>query len=229
MILFENDFANTGFLAACYLVLFTIAEILYRKFNFKAELTRKIVHLVTGILSLSFPLLLENHLFVLFLCGSFFIILIFSMKFKLLPSINAVDRKTHGSLLYPVIVYSAFLVQSRYNEYVFYYIPILILAFCDPIAGLTGKKWQYGKYTVFSKSKTIVGSSAFFISASFIVIFCLAFVEKIFWRDIIFLSFGIAFFTTLAEAISHKGYDNLTIPATAMIILLLSKEYFTAF
>lgn len=221
---------NTIILAGIFLSMFATAEILYHKYKVAAEYTRKYTHLATGLLTLLFPNMIENHWLVLLLCGSFFIILITSMKFNWLPSINAVDRKTKGSLLYPIVVYGLFLVYDHYDkESVYYYLPILILAICDPIAGLTGKKWPIGEYKLFGKKKTYLGSSAFFISAVITCSLLLILIAEAPPSEALFVSLAIAIITTIAEAFSHGGYDNLSIPGTAMIVLVLSKEYFLLF
>ena len=151
------------------------------------------------------------------------------MEVWLLPSINAVSRKTAGSLLYPIIVYGCYLMYGNYGEYVFYYIPILILAICDPIAALTGKTWVIGEYTVFGKTKTFLGSGAFLTSAFITSFVLLLAISKAPIFEALILSVLISAITTVAEAFSHGGYDNLTIPGSATLLLLLGKEYFSFF
>lgn len=223
------SFINMIILAGAFLVLFASAELLYHKLKVKAEITRKYVHLMTGLLTMLFPPMLDNHWYVMALCGSFLLILVGSMIFKLLPSINAVDRVTRGSLLYPIVVYGCFIAFNHYGQFVFYYIPILILAICDPIAALTGKRWPIGKYTIFGQSKTMLGSSMFFLSAVITCFLLFTLVDNAGASEAILLSFAVAVATTILEAVSHKGYDNLTIPAAAMGTLLLAKMYFSSF
>src|SRR4029077_1728821 len=115
-----------------------------------------------------------NHLYVLFLCITFAVILVVSLKFNFLKSINAIDRDSFGSISYPISVYGCYLVFTAYNHnYSFFYMPILILAIADPVAALTGKKWPYGKYNIMGESKTLIGSAMFFITALLISITCL--------------------------------------------------------
>jgi phytol kinase len=64
------------FLTLAYLLLFSFTELLYRFFHVQAEITRKIVHVVTGLITLSFPLLLSDHWFVLIICATFFLLLL---------------------------------------------------------------------------------------------------------------------------------------------------------
>ncbi|WP_221393042.1 hypothetical protein [Dyadobacter sp. NIV53] len=151
-------------LASCFLILFGFAEFLYHRKKVKAEWTRKIVHIGTGILTLTFPVLLHSHWQVLFLCGSFLIILLISLRYNMLPSINNIGRFSYGSILYPVVVYGTYLIYTHVEKgLIMYYLPILILAICDPVAALTGKHYPFGSYRIGGNNKTLSGSLSFFI------------------------------------------------------------------
>lgn len=216
----NDNFMNSVYLAGAFLTLFGVSELLFHFFKWKAELTRKIVHVFTGLLSLSFPILLDNHWFVLGLCGSFLVILIASLKLDWLPSINKVDRITRGSLLYPVIVYSCFLIQDYFDSLIFYYIPILILAVCDPIAELVGKNIPRGKYKTFGHTKTLSGSFGFCLTAVLISSILLIEIESIASMNALIIGLTIGVLTSIVEGFSHKGYDNLSIPSTVVVVLI---------
>lgn len=222
----NDNFINTIFLALAFLVLFISSELMYHKLGVKAENTRKYVHVVTGVLAMLFPQLIGDHWLILLLCGSFFILLSISLVAQLMPSINAVDRVTRGSLLYPVIVYGCYLAFQRYDEYVFYYTPILVLAFCDPMAAIVGMRWPIKKYDVFGHTKSMSGSTAFFVSALSICWVLIFLEESVSIQTAFIVSLAVALITTIAEALSHKGYDNLTIPASAIITLYILKEHY---
>ena len=222
----NQNLLHTVYLAIAYLALFASAEILYHKLNIQAEITRKYVHVITGLLTLLFPPLLSNHWYVLLLSGSFLIILIASLQFNFLPSINAVKRVTRGSLLYPFIVYGCFLVYTEYGHLMLYYIPILILAICDPIAALVGKKWPIGHYTTFGYTKTLSGSLGFLLMAILISLAIMIGIEGVSFKIAIITSVSVGLITVFAEAITHRGYDNLTIPASALLVLIMAGYYF---
>ncbi len=218
----EKDVINTLILAGCYLVLFALSELLYHVFKLKVELTRKFVHVGTGLLALLFPLMLGSHWWVLLLCASFAVLLSYSLRFDLLKSINAIDRRSVGSLAYPVAVYGCYLVYSyQHGQLIYYYLPLMILAISDPLAALSGRRWPYGAYRIVGANKTITGSVAFFVSA-FLVTF-------ISWpcvhgpslaSDQVLAMVLIALLATVAEALSRDGYDNVTIPITVIVGLL---------
>lgn len=224
----DNQVLLTALLATAFLVLFATAELLYHKFGIKAELTRKFVHVGTGALTLLFPVLLKNHWYVLFLCASFAAILLVSLRFNLLKSINAIDRKSHGSISYPIAVYGTYLYYSLhidkelgYSACFFFYLPILTLAICDPVAALFGKRWHWGPYKLLGANKSMLGSFMFFVSA-----FLLCFVLGYF----LFGELPFGFFVyaaiaalggTIAEAFGGKGLDNLSVPGINVLILYL--------
>lgn len=224
----NSNFINTGILAAAFLSLFGFAEILYHRYKVKAELTRKIVHVGTGLLTLLFPLMLSNHWWVLFLCASFALILLLSLKFHFLPSINAIDRESAGSLAYPVSVYAAFLFYDLYDKHlVYFYLPILILAISDPVAALVGKKWPWGEYKMGADKKTLAGSIGFLISAFAVCVTLLVLLsgsEPISLGRLVIKSFGLALAGSIAEGITSKGYDNIAIPL-AILGTLIAFEY----
>lgn len=219
-----GQFLNPLLLALCFLTLFGFAEFLYHQKKVKAEITRKIVHIGTGLLTLLFPVFLSSHWQVLFLCVSFLIILLASLHFRLLPSINGISRISHGSILFPVAVYACFILYLyAHRGLVFFYMPILILSISDPVAALTGKRFPFGKYRINGGNKTVAGSLAFFATSALVSALCLYFhqgahVSITYMLPSIFL---IACTTTAAEAVSTRGTDNITIPAVAALNLTL--------
>lgn len=217
---------NTILLSLLFLALFGIAELLYHVFKIDAELTRKFVHVGTGLLTLLFPLMLNNQWFVLLLCSIFAVILIASLRFNLLPSINAINRPSVGSIAYPVAVYVCYLAYDHFgHQKIYFYLPVLILAICDPIAAIAGKKWPLGKFNVGKENKTIVGSSMFFISAFIITLILLRLLlNNISMLKIILSAILISLVATVAEALCKKGYDNIAIPLAVLISLTITQQ-----
>jgi dolichol kinase len=213
----NSDILNTLILGSFFLALFAFTEVLYHKKYLQVEYTRKIAHFGTGFLTFLFPIYLDSHWWVLLLCSSFAILLLTSLKFGFLKSINAVDRVTYGSLYYPLSVYICFLVYYYSGKSLpTFYLPIAMLAICDPLAALFGKRWPIGPYSIGGNKKSLMGSSAFFISA---VLLCASFLpaETFTW----FHFMGIALVATLFEAASNKGIDNLFIPTSVSALLYI--------
>lgn len=217
-----NDLISMMWLSACFLGLFGISELIHRTTSVKVEHTRKLVHFGTGALTLLFPVFLESSWSVLCLCASFAVILLLSLKYKFLPSINAIDRESHGSILYPVAVYSCFLVyEYRDFDLMFFYAPILVLAIADPLAALFGKRWPKGRFTLGKDSKTVMGCSAFFGSALLVLIGLSGLFNGGISFEQVYQLILVALGATLVEAVSGKGSDNLTIPLAVVLLLSL--------
>lgn len=217
----NKEVIHTLVLAALFLLLFATAEFLYYRLKIKVNNTRKIVHFGTGLLTLLFPVLLHNQGQVLFLCATFAIILIISKRFKLLKSIHSIDRFSYGSILYPLAVYCCFCAYYYFNKnLIFFYLPVLILAICDPVAALIGTRLPYGIFHIGKNKKTIIGSISFFVSSIIISFISFSFFSENI-AALLPLIISIAIISTVAEAVSVNGFDNLTIPASVLLVLTL--------
>lgn len=222
-------------LAGSFLTLFIIAELIYRYARVQAEWTRKLVHIGTGFLTLLFPILLNNRWLVLALCFSFAILLMGSLKLKFLASINAIGRSSHGSITYPLSVFLCYCFYEWYRSksfcretgHIAFYMPMLILAVSDPMAAMFGRRWPLGKYKSGKEYKSLLGSFVFFVSSFGISYLLLSVTNSNFTsQGILFISsVGIGIITGLAEALSRNGMDNLFIPCTAMISILLFSPF----
>ena len=221
----KPELINTAILAVSFLTLFGFAELLYHIFKIEAELTRKLVHICTGILTMLFPIMLDNHWLVLFLCTSFLVILVLSMKFDLLKSINAIDRKSRGSILYPIVVYIIYLIYTQFDNYVFFYLPILTMAVCDPIAALVGKRWPIGSYKVGKDNKTMAGSSAFAMAGLVLSMVLLLNMTDLSWGNALLVGAAVTLVAAFVEGISQNGYDNLLIPFAVMGVMVGFQAY----
>ena len=240
----NNQVLITAIYSGIFLILFALGELLYHVLKFKAESTRKIIHVGTGLVCFSFPLFITEHWSVLFLTISFALILVLSVKFKLLKSINAIDRKTSGSFLFPISIYIMFWAYSIFGKEtscgcdlkwtasrdlkgiiedtagIYYFLPLLIFSISDPLAALFGKKWPYVKYTIQNETKSLVGSTAFLLSSSAISFLFFINQSASFTIALLFsVILGVG--TTIAEGLSQKGFDNFFIPVTTIAILIL--------
>lgn len=215
-----------------FLLLFGMGEVLYHFLKVKAEYTRKLIHAGTGILTLLFPLYLQHLWQVIIICFAFLVLLLCSLRFRFLPSINNVNRSTWGSILYPLIVILVFAfyqwMQTKepiYHPYLYFYSPVLVMAICDPLAALSGI--AYKKKHRLANGKTNAGSLAFLGSAfllSLLLFFLFSQNGAITATDVLY-SFVIALCGAFAERFSNKGWDNFTIPLMVMLILFVGNRF----
>ncbi|MBK5203205.1 MAG: phosphatidate cytidylyltransferase [Prolixibacteraceae bacterium] len=210
-------------LGVCLMLIFN--ELSYRWFNIKGEFTRKFAHFVTCIATIPLVYIFNSHWYVLILASIFFIALMISQFTHQLGSINDVTRKSYGGLLLPVIIYIVFYISWKTENKFLYILPMIILGVCDPMAAILGMHAEKnnGEIILFGikTGKSYVGSFAFFIFSFIISIMALYFTSPTFDFKSLWLSLLIAFVSMIAEMISWRGSDNLTIPLSVVLVLIL--------
>lgn len=221
----NQEILHIIYLMAAFLGLFASAEILYHFGKVRAGITRKIVHVGSGLITLLFPFYLTSHWSALVLSASFFGLLLISIKFNFLNSINAVDRKTWGSLFYPCAVYLSFLCYVTQDNQLYFFLPMLTLAFSDTAAEMLGKKLNWKPYAVFNHRKTMSGSLGFFISTMLISVLLVNYFSTYILVEVLIFSVVVSLFTTFVEAISPNGIDNISVPSSALLILYIFDLY----
>lgn len=220
---------NLVILAFVYLIgigfLLIFNELNYRRLKLKGEFTRKFAHLSATLATVPFPYIFPSHWYVLVLALLFFIVLYFTRKGKLLKSIHDIHRKSIGSYLLPLSIYITFLVSCLLENKFLFILPMLILAISDPIAAILGINItnHNGRITIAGKklNKTWLGSGAFMASSFVISLIALYFKTGYINMGTLGLALIIGIVTTLAELISWRGSDNLSIPLSAALVLVV--------
>jgi phytol kinase len=209
-----------------YIAIHIVGELLYKYRGIKGDTTRKIVHASTGVMTLLFPFIFDDYLPVGILCSIFFIVAWLSKEFEFLKSINDILRKSYGSMMDPVMAFLLFLgydfvgtICCDTPQYILYFLPILITAFCDPMAAGVGRRYPLIKTY---KEKSLGGFLAFFVSAVLISIICFyIFIPSMSFGQKLLVSATIAFVTAVVETIIDRGFDNLLIPTAAFGVIYL--------
>ena len=221
--------ANIVVLSVIYFVgiilLLAFNELNYRRLKIKGEITRKFAHFTTTLAVVPFPYVFTSHWYILILALFFFAALYLTQYSKQLNSIHGIGRKSVGSYLLPISIYVTFLISFKLENKFVFILPMLILAICDPMAAILGMniKKNNGKIKLFGikTDKSFIGSGAFLFTASIISLIALYFHRNIFDLKTFWLALLIAIAGTLAELISWRGSDNLTIPLSVVLVLVL--------
>jgi phytol kinase len=100
---------------------------------------------------------------------------------------------------------------------------ILPMAYGDSAASLIGERYGKTKYRL-TASRSLEGSVAMFLTGFVSVVASFAFFSIVYsfpFYEWIIPAFAVAALTTVTEALSPKGSDNLTVPAVGALTLLL--------
>ena len=204
--------------AFVYLVIFLIGEGVRKRIAGRPEIPRKVVHLLGGLVAMSFPYFITSHWTVLILSLSFSLIVIISKYKGSLKSVHGVKRKSYGGIYYPFAVYLIFLMAG--NSPVIYLVSILVMTVADTFAALLGDKYGNIKFDVEGNSKSLEGSAVFFFVTFLCVHLPLLLMTDIARVDSVLIAFIIAVLVAGFEAISLSGSDNIIVPFGTFFLLM---------
>jgi len=208
-----------------------VAEAYKKKYNHPSEITRKSVHILTGIFIALTPFFFTSN-YPLLAIGLLYIpVNIIAIKFGKLKSLHDTTRKSYGTVFYPIsFVILTYLLWDHYKTILI--ASFLLLGLGDAFASIVGKNNKNPlKYTFGGEIKSLQGSLAMFLISTIIVVICLHFmgyVDSFFLpiKSILWIAFITAIVATASEMVSYKGSDNLTVPlGTAFTLHYLISHY----
>jgi phytol kinase len=212
-----TDLVGSLVIASSILVLFVVAEVWKRLTDVPTEHTRKLTHLGSGVIVMSFPWLVSSVWSVVLLAASFGGLLVLGKLTGLLSSIHDVERKTQGAYLYPLAVLGTFVLSD--GDPLLFCVPLAVMAVADTGAALVGKHAGGLRYRVLDGERSLEGSLTFFGLAFAIVVVGLALAGRPGWPASLLVTLVVAILTTSVEAASIRGSDNLLIPYAAWLAL----------
>ena len=224
---------NLGLLGSCYLYIIAIILITSKiKDRIPANLSRKFLHIMIG----NFIFIIPFFTLTTFpLCFPFFVaapfILVTFMFSPLSPvdlssKISGLAEVTGGGHKFGLVLYAiSYTVLALFFSTKPYIIAagILPMAFGDAAASLVGQKIGRHKYNIFG-TKSFEGSMAMFavcISGLMACLLFFSFLYPISIPSFALASLGVASVATACEALTPKGFDNLTVPLFSAAVFLL--------
>ena len=106
------------------------------------------------------------------------------------------------------------------NIKTFNHLLILILVFSDPAATLVGDFFRWKRFKIGGSVKSLSGSLAFFVVTILITVSIL-FVYVADWNlSLTLIVLSMSLLISLAEALSGKGSDNITVPVTTILLMM---------
>ena len=195
-------------IALWIITILAIAALCKKYFPNKEELSRKIIHIGTG------PVILLAWLFDIpknIAFGSaFFITIILGVnyQYRLMPTIEDIERKSFGTIAYGISI-TVLLLLFWPHYALSISLGILSMAFGDGLAGLIGRSIKSPTWSVLGQTKSIAGTLTMGTVVAMTTA-AITFIHNIAIQplEIIF----IALIATFLEQISPLGIDNITVP-----------------
>ncbi len=211
-----------GFLI-CIVYIFGIigvAEGLRRWRGYGSGFTRKVIHIGVGMLSWALPFLFNEPWLFIVACLGFMVINFLDWRYGLIKSMASSNRSNLGTVYFPL--------AAAVVVYIFWDTPPLMVAalmpltWGDGLAPVIGKLYGRRHYRVHTSIRTVEGSIGFFIAGFFftwLALWLMPGQPTITPLQAFPPALVIMVVTTLIEAVSIWGLDNLTITAAAILIL----------
>ena len=186
---------------------FGIAEILKRRFEYTAELSRKFTHVSSSITICFMPLYL-NKWEMIGMSLFFLFILFFTKRYNWLTSIHGVRRKTIGEFTFPVGAALAALALLPSDPEAFQF-AFILFGLADPAAELAGGIKPIRSFEIFGQTKSLGGWLAFVV----VGFLCGVFFQMYQGGPISYqLLLVMAIILATVELLQVYGLDNLSLP-----------------
>lgn len=219
-----SDWLHLGALFLGIFIFILISELVRQKLGWSQAATRKIVHIAVGLLMLFTPLLLQTSLPLLFIAAFFAVFNYAALKKNLLPGMH-MDPQNLGTVYYPLSFF--ILVLLFWSHYKLVIIAsVLVMAIGDAAAAIVGGAVSRPHlYRLIHDRKSREGSAAMFLVSLISVL-----VAFLAYRGdlppavrqpavMLWLAAMVAVVATAAEALGHKGNDNLLVPLLSAVTL----------
>lgn len=204
-------------LSAVYITFVILSSKFVNKFG--EEASRKYVHILLSNVWIIYLFFIDSMWAACVLPIAFVFINLLSYKFKLIKSIEREKNDGLGTVYYAVSMLVVSIISYCVGNPIVGASGILIMGYGDGLAAIVGKKIKSQKYKIGDTVKSIAGSLTMFVVGlviSFIILKILGI--KYLFLDVICISVV----STILEAISIKGLDNITVPVIVTLLTLLA-------
>lgn len=189
------------------------------------EASRKFIHIMLGNWWIIAMYFFTNVWFAVFVPTTFVVINYLSYKKDLIKVMERDEQDGLGTVYYAVALLILAIVSfGIFKKPSLGLVPTLVMAYGDGLAAIIGKKIKSKKYKLSDTKKSFAGSATMFIISTLLIGGYLAFYHSgVFFRTAHWpvVSILAGFAVTALEAVSGKGWDNITVPIATLALLIL--------
>lgn len=199
-----------------------VAEALRHWRQWESAYTRKVVHIGVGMLIWLVPILFETWQPFVLTCAAFSIMTFLDNRYHFFKSMARPAGSTNwGTFYFPLA--AAIVVWWFWEQPAFLVAAMMPLTWGDGMAEVVGRKFGRNHYTIFNHTRSFEGSTAYILfGLIFTFLALIIFTPPALTVTTAFtIALVVILITSVIEAVSIAGLDNLTITATALIILTI--------
>ena len=196
-----------------YLFSIFLISIGFKKYNEDSrEIVRKIIHIGIGPLIPIAQFLKIDQISALIFTGIVSLMVLINYTYKLLPTIEDIERKSYGTLFYCLSLFILIFLFWDKDPYALI-TGFFIMTFGDGFAGLIGKSFNSKSWIIFKQKKSLYGTLTMFCT-SLIIVFSIGYAQQ---NSFNLNFFAIAFLATILEQFSVLGIDNFIVPISSAL------------
>jgi phytol kinase len=210
-------------LLIAYLYIFGIiglAELLRRWRGYGSDFTRKFIHIGVGMLSWVISLLFDSPWPFVIASATFVIINLVDWRFGIISSMSSSDRSNLGTVYFPLA--SAAVALIFWESQPLMVAALMPLTWGDGLAPVIGRRYGAHQYTVLGHTRSLEGSATFFAVGglfTWLALWLKVGTPEMTPVEAFLPALVVIAATTLTEAVSVWGLDNITVTAVAVLIL----------
>lgn len=214
---------NTLGIILCFAYIFAIigtAEGLRRRRGYGSGFTRKVIHIGVGMMSWFLPFLFTSPWPFVFACVVFMIINLIDWRYGLIGSMQSKHRNNLGTVYFPLA--AAVVALIFWDRPPLLVAALMPLTWGDGLAPVIGAAYGRRFYRVHTSTRTVEGSIGFFVAGfvfTWLALWVMPGPPEITPTAAVLPALVIMAVTTLIEAVSIWGLDNLAVTAAAILIL----------
>ena len=189
------------------------------------EASRKFIHIMLGNWWIIAMYFFTNVWVAIIGPLTFVVINYLSYKKNLIKVMERDEQDGLGTVYYAIaLLILAIVCFGIFKQPALGLVPTLVMAYGDGLAAVIGKKIKSKKYKLGETKKSFAGSLTMFVISTLLIGTHLWFMHSsIFWQSthwpVITCLAGFAI--TALEAVSGKGWDNITVPVSTLALLIL--------
>ncbi|VAW30830.1 hypothetical protein MNBD_CHLOROFLEXI01-1234 [hydrothermal vent metagenome] len=210
-------------LIICFVYVFGLigaAEGLRRWRGYSSGFTRKVIHIGVGMMIWALHFLFDSPWFFVATAAAFMVINFLDWRYGFFAAMSSSDRSNLGTVYFPLAAGVATLIFWQQPPLMV--AALMPLTWGDGLAPIVGKAFGRNSYKIHTSTRTLEGSLGFFVGsliATALALWGMDGTPDLSLAAALLPALLVTAVTTLVEAISIWGLDNLTITAVAILIL----------
>ncbi|MCK4578887.1 MAG: DUF92 domain-containing protein, partial [Candidatus Marinimicrobia bacterium] len=203
-----------------------LSEMFARRLRVSAETTRRLVHVWVGIMIFLCPFIFDRPFYPIITAVLFTGINLLALRMEKFKGMHATERTSYGTVYFPVaFIILVLLFWDRAP--IALEAGVILLALSDPLAAAVGQRWATSTFTPWRDPKSLPGTAAMLASSIILIALLMvtlyppATAHGLDWQFIASAIILTALVATVAEGLSWRGSDNLSVPLAAATFLFL--------